>query len=63
MNGRRIVIARLALLAATALPAAEGSFEKTIPVPRSGDATLGWTDEECVRVVSFAGTLRSPRTP
>ena len=60
MNGRRIVIA---LLAATALPAAEGSFEKTIPVPRSGDATLGWTDEECVRVVSFAGTLRSPRTP
>ena len=31
----------------TALSAADGSFEKTFPVPRRGDFPLGWTHQGC----------------
>ena len=32
---------------ATALRAADGSFETTVPVPRRGDMHLGWTHQGC----------------
>lgn len=41
-------LAALLLAAAGAAAAAEdGRFEKTIPFPRSGDASLGWTYQKC----------------
>jgi len=32
---------------ASALSAADGTFEKTVPVPRRGDLPLGWTHQGC----------------
>lgn len=32
---------------ATALSAADGTFEKTVPIPRRGDLPLGWTHQGC----------------
>jgi len=32
---------------ASALSAADGSFEKIVPVPRSGNLPLGWTHQGC----------------
>ncbi|HEV8231736.1 MAG TPA: hypothetical protein VGQ75_05270 [Thermoanaerobaculia bacterium] len=52
---RRLLIALL-LAGPTTLFAAEGSFEKTIPVPRDRDAKLGWAHQGC-RVASV--TLRN----
>ena len=40
--------------AASVLAASGGKFEKSIPVPRSGETRLGWTSERCsVRSVSL----------
>ena len=48
MNPRRTVLALLALFAGSAgLFAADGSFEKTIAVPRRADARLGWSYRGC----------------
>jgi hypothetical protein len=48
MNRRRTVLLLLALLGAcSAAPAADGSFEKTIPIPRDRDARLDWKYEGC----------------
>lgn len=48
MNGRRTALALLALLAgSTGLVGLDGSFEKTIAVPRRADARLGWSYQGC----------------
>jgi hypothetical protein len=48
MNPRRTALALLALFAGSAgLFAADGSFEKTIAVPRRADARLGWSYQGC----------------
>ncbi len=40
--------------AATAIPATGAEFEKSVPIPRSGRANLGWTSGGCfVRSVSL----------
>ncbi len=46
---RRVTLSLLTLLGmyAGAVRAAPESFEKTIPVPRSGVARLGWTSDRC----------------
>jgi hypothetical protein len=46
MKGRFLVAAAI-LLAAAAARAEDGHFEKTIPFPRRGEATLGWTYQKC----------------
>ena len=46
MKTRRLA-AVLLLVAATPLSAADGDFEKTIPVPRDSDAELEWKSERC----------------
>jgi hypothetical protein len=44
----RIRTVALALLSAAAVPAAgQQSFEKTIPIPRTGIAKLNWTSDRC----------------
>jgi hypothetical protein len=43
----RILLAATLLLAAGAVGAEEGRFEKTIAFPRSRDAALGWTYQKC----------------
>jgi hypothetical protein len=48
MNGRWTLPFLLALIGGSFdLFAADGSFEKTIPVPRTADARLGWTHQGC----------------
>jgi hypothetical protein len=48
MNRRWTVPLSVALLGvSSALSAADGSFEKTILVPRQSDAQLGWTYQGC----------------
>lgn len=43
-----------ALAAAMALPASAAEFEKSVPLPRTGRANLGWTSGGCsVRSVSL----------
>jgi hypothetical protein len=46
---KRVAFVLLTLLGthAGAIGAAPASFEKTIPVPRSGVARLGWTSDRC----------------
>ena len=44
---RRRLTFLLLFAASTALLAAEGSFEKTVPVPRRGNLPLGWTHRGC----------------
>jgi hypothetical protein len=43
----RLFVAIGGLLAAAALAAQDGRFEKTIPFPRHGDARLDWTYGKC----------------
>lgn len=56
-GGRIAAAAGAAMLVAASLiprPASAASFERTIPVPRNGRATLGWTSGQCsVRSVSL----------
>jgi hypothetical protein len=48
MNRRWIVLLSVTVLGvSSAASAADGSFEKTIPVPRRADARLGWTYQGC----------------
>ncbi|HEY6066609.1 MAG TPA: hypothetical protein VIY96_10650, partial [Thermoanaerobaculia bacterium] len=48
MNRARTLLLSAALLGVSSgLFAADGSFEKSIPVPRRGDARLGWTHQGC----------------
>lgn len=47
MNARRTMLALFAPLFASALHAAGGSFDKTVPVPRDSDVRLGWSHEGC----------------
>jgi hypothetical protein len=48
MNRRWTLPLLLALIGNSSdLFAADGSFEKTIPVPRTADARLGWTYQGC----------------
>ncbi len=47
MRMRARLAAILLLAGASAVSAADGDFEKTIPVPRDRDAKLGWTYQEC----------------
>jgi hypothetical protein len=48
MNRRWIALLSVAVLGvSSAVSAADGSFEKTIPVPRRADARLGWTFQGC----------------
>lgn len=44
---KRLFVAIGGFLAAAALSAQDGRFEKTIPFPRTSDARLDWTYEKC----------------
>ena len=44
---KRLFVAIGGFLAAAALGAEDGRFEKTIPFPRTGEARLNWTYEKC----------------
>jgi hypothetical protein len=44
---RRWLPAAVLVLTASLARAEDGKFEKTIPFPRSGDATLNWTYQKC----------------
>jgi hypothetical protein len=44
---RRRLTFLLLFAGSTALSAADGAFEKTVPVPRSGNLPLGWTHQGC----------------
>ena len=44
---KRAAMAALLLACASALAAAEGRFEKTMPLPKNGEAKLNWTHDRC----------------
>ena len=44
---KRSAMAALLLACASALAAADGKFEKTIALPKNGEAKLNWTHERC----------------
>ena len=44
---KRMAMAALLAASASTLVAADGKFEKTIPLPKNGEAKLNWTSDRC----------------
>jgi hypothetical protein len=44
---KRMAMAALLAASASTVAAADGKFEKTIPLPKNGESRLNWTNDRC----------------